>query len=228
MAKILRTNLALRGLFIALAAVAPMAFPASQAGYSTLYDLAFLAVIPAAVLLVVAWAILRNSPLHELAATLRNGALAGAFATIALEAVRYTGFRMGFMPGNLPELMGVLLFDLRFRPDHGVHSRRVHLPLLEWSMFWDRFRPRTVQAPELVSDSLRSRGGNWIFGESRRAGIGGWHFRRKLRMALRRDRPCSPLGVRCGDGSGAQQELGRSRTSMSALRRHGIVKDSGQ
>jgi hypothetical protein len=111
MAKNLRSDLALRGLLIALAAVAPMAFPASQAGYSTLHDLAFFAVIPAAVLLGVVWGFFRNSPFNELAASISNGALAGAMATIALEAVRYTGFRMGFMPGNLPELMGVLLFD---------------------------------------------------------------------------------------------------------------------
>ena len=111
MTKILRTDLTLRGLLIALAAVAPTAFPAAQAGYSTLHDLAFFAVIPAAVLLVLAWAFLRNSPFDELAASICNGALAGAVATIALEAVRYSGFRMGFMPGNLPELMGVLLFD---------------------------------------------------------------------------------------------------------------------
>jgi hypothetical protein len=32
-------------------------------------------------------------------------------ATLALEAVRYSGFKLGFMPGNLPELMGVLLLD---------------------------------------------------------------------------------------------------------------------
>ena len=62
-------------------------------------------------LLVLAWAFLRKSPFAELAASIRNGAMAGALATVALEAVRYTGFRMGFMPGNLPELMGVLLFD---------------------------------------------------------------------------------------------------------------------
>jgi hypothetical protein len=111
MAKILRTDLALRGLLIALAAIAPTAFPASQAGYSTLHDLTFSAVLPAAALLGLAWAFLRNSPFNELALSIRNGALAGALATIALEAVRYSGFRMGFMPGNLPELMGVLLFD---------------------------------------------------------------------------------------------------------------------
>jgi hypothetical protein len=42
---------------------------------------------------------------------IRDGAVTGALATVALEAVRYSGFRMGFMPGNLPELMGVLLLD---------------------------------------------------------------------------------------------------------------------
>jgi len=111
MRKILGTDLTLRSLLIAAAAVAPMAFPASQAGYSTLHDLAFSSIIPAAVLLVLAWAFLRKSHFTESAAAIRTGALAGALATIALEAVRYSGFRIGFMPGNLPELMGVLLFD---------------------------------------------------------------------------------------------------------------------
>jgi len=111
MAKILRADLALRGLLAVLAAIAPTAFTASQSGYGTLHDLAFFAIIPAAVLLGLAWAFLRNSRFNELASSISNGALAGALATIALEAVRYSGFRMGFMPGNLPELMGVLLFD---------------------------------------------------------------------------------------------------------------------
>jgi len=68
-------------------------------------------ILPAAALIVVAWALLKRSPLSELAAALGSGAIAGALATLALEAVRYTGFRLGFMRGNLPELMGVLLFD---------------------------------------------------------------------------------------------------------------------
>jgi hypothetical protein len=111
MKDIIRTDLPLRGLLIGLAAIAPIAFPAAQAGYSTLHDLAFLAIIPAAILLILAWALLRNSSAAGLAALIRDGAVAGALATVALEAVRYSGFRMGFMPGNLPELMGVLLFD---------------------------------------------------------------------------------------------------------------------
>lgn len=111
MKEILRTDLTLRGVLIVIAAVAPTAFPAALVGYSTFHDLAFLAIIPAAVLLVLTWVLLRKAPFAELAVSIRNGALAGAVATIALEAVRYSGFRMGFMPGNLPELMGVLLFD---------------------------------------------------------------------------------------------------------------------
>ena len=111
MKKILWPTLTLRALLIAIAALAPAAFPVSQAGYSTLHDLAFSSIIPSGVLLVIAWAFLRMSRVTEFAASIRNGAIAGALATIALEAVRYSGFRMGFMPGNLPELMGVLLFD---------------------------------------------------------------------------------------------------------------------
>jgi hypothetical protein len=111
MKDIIRTELPLRALLIGLAAIAPVAFPAAQAGYSTLHDLAYLAIIPAAILLVLALALLRRSSAAGLATLIWNGAAAGALATVALEVVRYSGFRMGFMPGNLPELMGVLLFD---------------------------------------------------------------------------------------------------------------------
>lgn len=62
----------LRGLLIALAAIAPMAFPAAQAGYSTLHDLAYLSIIPAAVLLVLPWALLRRSSAAGLAVLLRD------------------------------------------------------------------------------------------------------------------------------------------------------------
>jgi hypothetical protein len=111
MNEIIRTHLPLRALLIGLAAIAPVAFPAAQAGYSTLHDLAYLAIVPAAVLLVLAWALLRKSSAAGLAVLVRDGAVAGALATVAIEAVRYSGFWMGFMPGNLPELMGVLLLD---------------------------------------------------------------------------------------------------------------------
>jgi hypothetical protein len=103
--------LARRAPFILAAAAAPLAFPLSQMGYGTLHDLFEILILPAAVLLVAAWVWPRKAGRDDLAGLLLNGALAGAVATIALELIRYPGFRLGFMPGNLPELMGVLLLD---------------------------------------------------------------------------------------------------------------------
>jgi hypothetical protein len=111
MKNILATMKPMRAVVIAIAAVAPVAFPASQIGYGTLHDLAISSVIPAAALLLLAMVLFRRSRFEDIASLARNGAAAGALATFALEAVRYPGFRLGFMPGNLPELMGVLLLD---------------------------------------------------------------------------------------------------------------------
>jgi hypothetical protein len=62
-------------------------------------------------MLMVAAAMRRAPACRDLSGAVRGGLWAGALATVALEAVRYSGFRLGFMPGNLPELMGVLLLD---------------------------------------------------------------------------------------------------------------------
>lgn len=108
---VLLKDLALRGVLMAIAVAAPTAFPAAEAGFSSLHDLTFTLIIPAAALLGGAWVALRRSRSYDLAEAIQTGAVAGAGATLALEAVRYSGFRLGFMPGNLPELMGVLLLD---------------------------------------------------------------------------------------------------------------------
>ncbi|MBI3682602.1 MAG: hypothetical protein HY235_19670 [Acidobacteria bacterium] len=103
--------LARRAPFLLAAAAAPLAFPLSQMGYGTLHDLSRMLILPAAVLLIAAWVWLARTGRNDLAGLLSHGALAGAVATIALELIRYPAFRLGFMPGNLPELMGVLLLD---------------------------------------------------------------------------------------------------------------------
>jgi hypothetical protein len=105
------SNFAPRGILLALAAVAPNAFPAAQAGYGTLHDFAIYGIVPSAILLVLALGLVKHPWFGAVALAARNGAIAGAVATLALEAVRYPGFKLGFMPGNLPELMGVLLLD---------------------------------------------------------------------------------------------------------------------
>lgn len=100
----------IRLLFLAFASAAPVAFPLSQMGYGTLNELAWRLILPGAAALAVGVIVLQRRG-RALAAALLRGAGAGALATLALEAVRYPGFRLGFMPGNLPQLMGVLLLD---------------------------------------------------------------------------------------------------------------------
>jgi hypothetical protein len=80
-------------------------------GYGSLHEFAKILVVPGAAGLFLAWAAIRRCGWLDIASAIRNGALTGAAATLALEAIRYSGFRLGFMPGNLPELMGVLLLD---------------------------------------------------------------------------------------------------------------------
>lgn len=98
------------GLTLALASIGPLIFPAAQAGYGDMATLSTRVLVPAIVLLavVVGWT-WRRAP--RLARATVVGAVAGLLATLALEAVRLPGFRLGFMPGNLPRLMGVLIMD---------------------------------------------------------------------------------------------------------------------
>jgi len=104
-------SLGLLLLIIALASAAPNAFPIAQLGYASLHDLGLYLILPSAVLLfTLGWFGARTGN-DRIANAVFQGALAGTIATVALEAVRYPGFRLGFMPGNLPELMGVLLLD---------------------------------------------------------------------------------------------------------------------
>jgi hypothetical protein len=96
---------------LALASAGPIAFPLAQLGYAPLWRLALVLILPSAALLFAAAFVLRAAWFRETGNALGHGLLAGAVATLALEATRYTGFRLGFMPGNLPELMGVLLLN---------------------------------------------------------------------------------------------------------------------
>jgi hypothetical protein len=95
---------------LAAASVSPLIFPLAESGHSTMDVLAKLALLPAIGLIAMIWGHLhrRDDPLARHTAV---GLAAGAVATIALESVRLPGFWLGFMPGNLPRLMGVLLLN---------------------------------------------------------------------------------------------------------------------
>jgi hypothetical protein len=95
---------------LAAASVSPLIFSLAESGRSTMDVLAKVAMLPAIALIAAIWGLLhrRDDPLARPVAV---GLAAGAVATIALEAIRLPGFWLGFMPGNLPRLMGVLLLN---------------------------------------------------------------------------------------------------------------------
>ena len=95
---------------LAMVAVGPLIFPIAQSGHGSLAVLATNFLLPAVVFLA-AIAVFSRRGRPWLSRTIARGALAGALATIPLEIVRLIGFHFGYMPGNLPRLMGVLLLD---------------------------------------------------------------------------------------------------------------------
>jgi uncharacterized protein DUF6789 len=107
-------------LTLALVAVGPLIFPIAQSGHGNLSTLATNALLPSIVLLA-AVAVFARRVEPWLSRTIVRGALAGAIATVALEVIRLIGFHLGYMPGNLPRLMGVLLLD-RFAQGPSVSS----------------------------------------------------------------------------------------------------------
>jgi hypothetical protein len=92
-------------LLLALASVSPLIFPLAESGRSSMDVLAKLALLPAGALLLIT-----VGTLYRFDDSLARTSAVGV-ATVALEAIRLPGFWLGFMPGNLPRLMGVLLLN---------------------------------------------------------------------------------------------------------------------
>jgi hypothetical protein len=97
-------------ILLGAASISPLIFPLAESGRSSMDVLAKFALLPSIAVIGVFLGFLyrRNDPLARLAVV---GLAAGALATVALEAIRLSGFWLGFMPGNLPRLMGVLLLN---------------------------------------------------------------------------------------------------------------------
>lgn len=94
------------------AAVPPTIFPAAQGGYANMETLALWGWIPAVVVMAatVALALWRNH--RTLVNRVWTGMVAGILATVGLEVVRITSFRVfSGMPGDLPKLLGLLLVN---------------------------------------------------------------------------------------------------------------------
>lgn len=92
-------------------AVSPNLFVAAQAGYAKLSHLAIVFLLPSIVLLGIVVIAVTAGGYGKLRKQIYIGLLAGILATLGLEVVREIGFRLGGMPGEMPQLMGVLMLD---------------------------------------------------------------------------------------------------------------------
>lgn len=73
--------------------------------------LATYALLPSLVLLLFVWVTATKSGHALLANRVWVGLWTGAAATGVLDVIRLTGFHLGWMPGNMPRMFGVLILD---------------------------------------------------------------------------------------------------------------------
>lgn len=98
-------------LVLALSGISPNLFPAAQAGYAKMSYLGTHLLLPSIILLVIVFIVALFRDHQRLTNRILAGAAAGFVATLGLEVVRATSFHLGGMPGDMPQLLGVLLTD---------------------------------------------------------------------------------------------------------------------
>lgn len=96
---------------LALAGISPNLFPAAQAGIAPFCLLVKQWLFPSAGLIFLVIIALKVFKYDDLSRIAINGIVAGMISTIGLEIFRITGFRLGWMPGDLPRLMGVIMLN---------------------------------------------------------------------------------------------------------------------
>ncbi len=69
------------------------------------------ALIPSVILLVAVWSVARAYSYERLTNRIWTGVWVGAAATAALDLFRLPSFLLGFLPGNMPRMFGVLILD---------------------------------------------------------------------------------------------------------------------
>ncbi|VAX15459.1 hypothetical protein MNBD_IGNAVI01-429 [hydrothermal vent metagenome] len=104
-------KLALSLLVFLAAGIGPNLFVVAQAGYANLSDLAVSFLFPSIVVVIAITVLGYFIGMKELSNQIIIGLVAGLIGTIGLEVFRIAGFNLGWMPGDLPKLMGVLLLD---------------------------------------------------------------------------------------------------------------------
>lgn len=133
MQRLLREEIVLSGVALAMAGIAPNLFPAAQKGIASMPFLASWVLLPSIAVLVAALAVAVARGHGRLVNRILAGAAAGLVATVALEAIRIPSFRLFHgMPGSMPELLGVLITN-RFMEGPSLGS-----DVLGWAYhFWN-------------------------------------------------------------------------------------------
>jgi hypothetical protein len=116
-----KKNLVLILIVLLLAGISPNLFPIAQAGLAKLSWLAITFLIPSVILIFVLIIFARIMKYDSIGKQITNGIKAGMAGTVGLEVIREIGFRMWWMPGDMPKLLGVLLLN-RFADGPGFWS----------------------------------------------------------------------------------------------------------
>ena len=94
---------------LALAGIAPNIYPAAMKGIAGMPFLSKWLLLPSIIIIITIYIVSRKQHRTLLSRRIMVGALSGVIATIGLEVVRIFGFKMGWMPGDMPKLLGVLI-----------------------------------------------------------------------------------------------------------------------
>lgn len=92
-----------------MAGISPNIYPAAMAGWAGMPFLGKWILIPGIIVIIAVYIIARSQERTVLTRRILIGAISGVIATVGLEVVRIFGFKMGWMPGDMPKLLGVLL-----------------------------------------------------------------------------------------------------------------------
>lgn len=109
--RLFREETVLSTLVLVMAGISPLIFPAAQAGVATMAWLAQWFLMPSLAILLAVFIFGAVRAQRRLINRMVAGVAAGLISTFLLDLVRLTGFHLGWMPGDLAMLLGVLLTD---------------------------------------------------------------------------------------------------------------------
>lgn len=103
------SNVILGLIVLAMAGISPNIYPAAMAGWASMPVLGKWLLLPCIMIIAAIYLLSRIQDRKVLSHRMLIGAVSGLIATVGLEVVRIFGFKMGWMPGDMPKLLGVLL-----------------------------------------------------------------------------------------------------------------------